>query len=121
MITMKKAIRTALINDDALVNLLGGQYVWPQRAPDANQYPRITFFEMTNFDANHADDQAYSSRMVYQIDVWSKNNPDPIAIEVDRVMKSISFSRAGAADLYEDDVQVYHRALRYGITKEVEG
>jgi hypothetical protein len=121
MITMKSVIRTALINDVALVKLLGGQRVYAIRAPNAEEYPRITYFEMTNFDANHADDQAYSSRMVYQIDVWSKNNPDPIAIEVDRVMKSISFSRAGAADLYEDDVQVYHRALRYGITKEVEG
>lgn len=121
MITMKSAIRTALINDAALVKLLGGQHVWAIKAPDANEYPRITYFEMTNLDANHADDQAYSSRMVYQIDIWSKGNPDPIAIEVDRVMKSIGFARVGAADLYEDDVQVYHRALRYGIIKEVEG
>lgn len=120
MITMKNAIRTALINDTALIKLLGGPYVWPQRAQDATQYPRITFFEMTNFDKDYADDQAYSSRMVYQVDVWSKNNPDPIAIEVDRVMKSISFARVSGADLYEDDIQVYHRALRYGILKEVE-
>ncbi len=121
MITMKSAIRTALINDTALVKLLGGQYVWAIKAPDANQYPRITYFEMTNFDKNYADDRAYSSRMVYQVDVWSKGNPDPIVIEVDRVMKTIGFARVGGADLYEDDVQVYHRALRYGITKEVEG
>lgn len=121
MITMKSAIRTALINEDALVKLLGGQRVYAVRAPDANEYPRITYFEMTNFDANHADDQVYSSRMVYQMDIWSKENPDPVAVEVDRVMKSIGFSRAGGADFYEDDTQVFHRALRYGITKEVDG
>lgn len=121
MITMKSAIRTALINEDALVKLLGGQRVYAVRAPDANEYPRITFFEITNFDANYADDAAYSSRMVYQMDIWSKENPDPVAVEVDRVMKSIGFSRAGGADFYEDDTQVFHRALRYGITKEVDG
>ena len=121
MITMKSAIRTALINDAALVKLLGGQRVYAVRAPNADEYPRITYFEMTNLDANHADDKAYSSRMVYQVDVWSKGNPDPIAIEVDRVMKSIGFVRNGGVDLYEDDTQVDHRALRYGIIKEVEG
>lgn len=120
MITMKSAIRTALINDAALVNLLGGQRVYAIKAPNADEYPRITFFEVTNFDANHADDQVYSSRMVYQVDVWSKINPDPIAKEVDRILKSIGFARTGGADLYEDDVQVFHRALRYGILKEVE-
>ncbi len=122
MITMKSAIRTALINDAPVVSLLKGEpRVYALKAPNADEYPRITFFEITNVDANHADDQAYSSRMVYQVDVWSKRNPDPIAIEVDRVMKSVGFVRTGGADLYEDDVQVYHRALRYGITKEVEG
>jgi len=120
MITMKNAIRIALINDAALVRLLGGQRVYAIRAPNASEYPRITYFEITNTDRNYADDQVYSSRMVYQVDVWSKENPDPIALEVDRVLKSIGFARVGAADLYEDDVQVYHRALRYGILKEVE-
>lgn len=121
MITMKSAIRTALINDAALVKLLGSPRAYAVKAPDANEYPRITFFEMTSFDANHADDQAYSSRMVYQVDIWSKGNPDPIAVEVDRLMKSIGFARVSGADLYDEDVQVYHRALRYGILKEVEG
>lgn len=120
MITMKSTIRTALTNDAALVKLLGGQRVYAVKAPDANVYPRITYFEMTNFDRNYADDQAFSSRMVYQVDIWSKGNPDPIALEVDRVMKTIGFARVGGADLYENDVQVYHRALRYGILKEVE-
>jgi len=120
MITMKSAIRTALTDDAALVKLLGGQRIYAIHAPNADEYPRITYFEMTNFDRNYADDQAYSSRMVYQVDIWSKGNPDPIALEVDRVMKTIGFARVGGADLYENDVQVYHRALRYGILKEVE-
>lgn len=120
MITMKAAIRTALVGDTTITNLLGGQRVYTIKAPNANEYPRITFFEIINHDANYADDQAYSARILYQIDIWSKANPDPVAVEVDRVLKAIGFARSGGADLYEDDVQVYHRALRYGITKEVD-
>ena len=119
MITMKSAIYSALTGDTTIINKLGGPRVYAIRAPDASEYPRITYFEYTNIDANHADDVAYSSRMAYQIDVWSKTNPDPIAVEVDKVMKSIGFARVGGADLYEDDIQVFHRALRYGIHKEV--
>jgi hypothetical protein len=119
MITMKSAIKTALTSDTTLTGKLGGSRVYAVRAPDADEYPRITFFEITNFDANYADDAAYSSRMLYQVDIWSKENPDPIAVEVDRIMKSIGFARTGGADLFEDDTKVYHRALRYGILKEV--
>lgn len=119
MITMKSAIRTALTSDTTITDKLGGPRIYAVKAPNADEYPRITFFEITNFDANHADDAAYSSRMLYQVDVWSKENPDQIAVEVDRIMKSIGFVRTGGADLYEDDTQVFHRALRYGIVKEV--
>jgi hypothetical protein len=120
MITMKSAIRTALINDPAVIALLKNEpRVYAVKAPNADEYPRISFFEITNHDANHADDKAYSARMLYQVDVWSKGNPDPVAVEVDRVLKSIGFARVGGADLYEDDTQVFHRALRYGILKEV--
>jgi hypothetical protein len=94
--------------------------VYATKAPTANEYPRITYNEIANYDANYADDRAYSSRILYQIDVWSKTNPDPLVAEVDKVLKSIGFARSAGADLYEDDVQVYHRALRYGITKEVD-
>lgn len=121
MITMKNAIRAALLNDPTLLGLLGGKRVHTIRAPDATVYPRITFFEMINNDVNYADDTAYSSRLVYQVDVWSKENPDPIAVEVDRILKNIGLFRNGGADLYEDDLKVYHRALRYGIIKEVSG
>ena len=120
MITMKSAISTALKGDTAITGALGGERIYAVNAPNANEYPRITYFEITNFDANHADDAAYSARMLYQIDVWSKGNPDPIAVEVDRVMKSIGFVRTGGTDFYEKDVQVYHRALRYEIIAEVD-
>lgn len=118
MISLKGAITTALISDSVLVTLLGGEFAYPVPAPDASQFPRITFFEVVNIDADSADDEVYSSRLIYQVDVWAKSNPDPIAREVDRIMKSIGFSRSGGADLYEQETQVHHKALRFSILKE---
>lgn len=117
MISLKDTILAALIGDVTLVTLLGGSNVYAIYDP-TNQFPRITFFEVVNKDADSADDEVYSSRLIYQVDVWAKSNPDPIARETDRIMKSIGFSRTGGADLYERDTQVHHKALRYSILKE---
>lgn len=118
MISLKGDITTALIDDATIKTLLCGERVYPLGTAPATQYPRITFFEVVNADADSADDAVYSSRLIYQIDVWAKGNPDPIAREVDRVMKSIGFSRNGGADLYENDTKVYHKSLRYAILAE---
>ena len=69
MITMKSTIKTTLTSDTTLTKALGGPRVYAVSAPDADEYPRITFFEITNFDANYADDAAYSSRILYQVDI----------------------------------------------------
>jgi hypothetical protein len=113
MINLKPAVLQALESNQALVSLLGGKRIYQLVAPNANEFPRITFFEMTNFDDQYADDSAVSSEIHMQIDVWSKGSTSAIAQEVDKTMKSIGFQRSSAIDLYENDTQVYHKAMRY--------
>ncbi|MCM3589628.1 DUF3168 domain-containing protein [Brevibacillus borstelensis] len=110
---IKTEIRTALLNNAALVSLLGGQRVYQLAAPDATEYPRITFFEVTNYDAAFADDVPIMVDVIVQIDVWSKGSTSAISGEVDKTMKEQGWSRTSAADLYEEDTQVYHRAMRF--------
>lgn len=115
MITLKSAIYVALTGDKALE----GVDIYAEKAPAGSKYPRVTYFEVTNYDARFADDKTYVVMLIYQIDVWSRTNPDPIAVEVDRIMKTIGFVAHNRIDLYEDDTKIYHRALRYRIVKEV--
>jgi len=114
MITdVKAGIRTALINNADLSALLGGQRIYQLAAPNAEEFPRITFFELDNSDSDFADDSAYASDVRLQIDVWSLGSTSAISGEVDKTMKQQGWARTSAPDLYEPDIKVYHKALRY--------
>lgn len=114
MITdVKVTVRNALIANADLVALLGGQRVYQLSAPNALEYPRITFFEVVNRDSEFADDLSIASEIVMQIDVWSKGSTSAIAKQVDITMKSLGYVRSSAPDLYEEDTKVYHKPMRY--------
>lgn len=120
MIDLIPIVLQALESNPALVSLIGhdrdgSARIYQLVAPYADDFPRITFFEMSNFDSDFADDEAIESRISFQIDIWSKESPVPIAKEVDRAMKDLGFRRTSTADLYEDDVNVYHKGMRYTI------
>lgn len=121
--SIKEIVRSALINDNTLMNILNGPKVYALKAPDAEDYPRITFFEVSNSDVMSVDDRPYIERAVVQIDIWVKagqGNPDDIVREVKRIMTNAGHFRVGGAEFYEEDTQVFHVALRYSILKEVE-
>jgi hypothetical protein len=114
MIDIKPTVYAALIANTALVALLGtGIRITQIVAPNAELFPRITFFELTNGDSLYLDDAAFASEIGLQIDIWSKGDTSAIAIKVDITMKSLSFKRVGGADFYESDTKIYHKALRY--------
>lgn len=114
MITdIKSEVRTALLSNAALILLLGGERIYQLAAPRAEEFPRITFFEIDNSDSEFADDEAYAADVSLQIDVWHKESTSAIAGEVDKTMKELGWSRTSAPDLYEQDIKVFHKAMRY--------
>lgn len=114
MITdIKKNVLAALLGNSSLISLLGGNRIYQLSTPHAEEYPRITFFEVTNFDRYFSDDQPYASEIIMQIDVWAKGSTSAISGQVDLTMKEQGWSRTMAVDQYEKEVQVYHKALRY--------
>lgn len=120
MISLKTQVLSAFKANAHLTTLLNGPHIYFQVAPDAKQFPRITFFEMTNVGTVFADDTEIASDISLQMDIWSKGNTTEIALEVDRTMKSLAFARDTAADLYEDDTGIYHKAMRFSTTVELE-
>lgn len=117
MINIKPEIVQALESNQALISLLGGSRIYHLMAPNSDEFPRITFFELTNFVSDFADDGSYGSEIYVQIDIWMKVSSPQIAIEVDKSMKQINWQRTGSADLYEVDTRVHHKALRYRTRK----
>ncbi len=76
-------------------------------------FPRITFFELDNRPDRFADNEESESEITFQIDIWSKGSTTAIHKKVNEIMKSIGFSRYAVADLYEDDTQIFHYAMRF--------
>ena len=124
-------IYTALKNDTTLMNLLGGvntKKKWHRIyngsvAPNSDEFPRVTMFEVLNNDDEFADDFAECSEVVARIDVWSEcNNIFEIAKQIKKVLKSafllcdISFN----ADMYEEDTKVYHKPINVEIKIDTE-
>lgn len=119
MINVKPDIVAALKANATLVSLLGGPRIYFQVAPVADEFPRITYFEIENIGAVYADDNEQASEIHVQVDIWSKGSTSAIAAEVDKTMKSIGFGRTSSADLYEQDTGIYHKAMRFATVKEV--
>lgn len=116
MINIKEKIVQALESNQALVSLLGGKRIYPMIAPRPDEFPRITFFELNNIEDRYADDEAISSEIQVQIDVWTKIPSSDISQEVARTMKELGFQRYSAQDLYEGDTKIFHKAMRYKTT-----
>lgn len=118
MINMLPRVLKALDANQALISLLGGESrIFRIQVPtkEADQFPRITYFEYNNIDSDYAEDEATASQVFIQVSVWAQDaaHLSPIAAEVDTTMRSLGFYRTSATDLYEDDTKVFHKALRY--------
>lgn len=122
MIDLIPEVGAALSGRPELISLLGGDYIWRHDVPkqDAEQFPRITFFELSNFDNRYAEDEADSSEIHFQIDIWHKAATAKIGTQVDIAMKAAGFARYSGADLYEEDTKIYHKALRYRTVRRYE-
>ncbi len=117
MINLKPDVVSALKNDAELVGLLGGPRIYFEAAPNADEFPRITYYEQDNRPALWGDDRELGSEITFIVDVWAKASTTAIASAVDRVMAGLGFVREFAGDLYEQDTQVYHKAMRYRILR----
>ncbi|PFB38850.1 hypothetical protein CN404_30905, partial [Bacillus thuringiensis] len=74
-------------------SLLGGKCVYYRKAKNAEEFPRITFFELDNRPDGFADNDESESEITFQIDIWSKSSTTAIHQKVNEIMKRIGFSR----------------------------
>lgn len=113
MIDLKPEIREALLNNAALVSLLGGKYVHFQVSPNATVKTYIILFEIGNVPDRYADDIEITSDVRFQLDIWTNGYTGPIAAEVNQTMESLGFKRTAAIDDFDDVTKLYRKILRY--------
>ncbi|QGT99502.1 hypothetical protein SYNTR_0909 [Candidatus Syntrophocurvum alkaliphilum] len=82
----------------------------------ANTY--ITFFTYLDKAEQHADDEERITGQYIQLDIWSNSDYTDLVDNVHNLMQQAGFIKISFNDLYENDLKIYHKVMRYRIEKE---
>ncbi|GKX65646.1 hypothetical protein [Inconstantimicrobium mannanitabidum] len=80
----------------------------------------VTFILVSDTEEDYSDDEAESINYLIQVDIWSKQNMETLKENIKATMKTLdNCTYESGADLYEDDVKIYHKALRFNFWVEI--
>lgn len=123
MVSLKKQIVSALKADSTLQSLFSGGDVRVHfYAPDSDVYPCIGYSELVNQGQSWHDDSESSTKLAYNVDVWSLGDTTDLANAVEAALGNIGLVREFAIDLQEtDEAQrvVYQKNMRFVTVLEV--
>ena len=117
--------------DEILISLLGGKDTekgWERIyndnvAPNADEFPRITLFEVVNTDEAAADDKATMSDVNVRVDIWTKDNTTLFDITngVKKVLEqNLLCTVKLGAKIYEKETEIYHKVVEVFLLLEQE-
>lgn len=118
MISLIDKVGNNLKADTILQNLVSNRIYWIRSAGDPT-YPYVTYFEVTNAEAESADDEEYADEIEIQVDIWSTGSTIPTAKEVQRIMRKLGFRHQALADDYDSETKSIHKPIRFFITQEI--
>lgn len=102
--TINERVMTAL-------SAVGPPVAFQHYTGSAEQY--ITFFTYLEQPEQHADDEETVTGHYVQVDLWSRQDYTETVAALHQQMVLAGFRRKNMADLYEKDLKVYHKVLRY--------
>lgn len=117
----KPTIATALSTDAALIALIPAVRMFSSVADFTGMpiYPYLTFFELANIPALQADDEEIESEISVRVDIWGTATLSTIAGHVDRIMKTIGYTRNYAMDndeVLDTGAVIRHKTLSFSGT-----
>lgn len=117
----KPIIATALSTDASLIALVPKVRMFEGIATfsTAPVYPYLTYEEIGNIEALHADDEECESEVTFRIHLWGTASLSTIAGHIDRIMKVIGFGRNYAMDQdeqLESGAIIKHKIMSYSGT-----
>jgi hypothetical protein len=110
----KQYVRS-ILSDPGIINLTGGKTV---HFIHANS-PVAPYVEYLFYDENGAaweEGKEISTDYFLQIDIFSKGSYSDLENKIKEKLMNVGFERDMAADLYESDTQLFHKAMRFIFT-----
>lgn len=99
---------------DAL-NPLGIDVAFEDYEGEADTYIRFFYLPQVQFDSD--DDERYTVHYV-QVDLFTKWDYAQLTKEIKQAMKNYGFKKNHENQMYEKDTKLFHKILRFYITKE---
>jgi hypothetical protein len=101
------------INGDIIAALsdIGVPVQFQHYSGDADPY--ITFFTYLDKPEQHADDRETITGYYVQVDIWSKGDYTELVKTVYERLASAGFRKQNFYDLYEEDLKIYHKVMRF--------
>ena len=123
--TILAAVKTLLKTDHTLQTLLGGQYVTVENIAKIKQFPAVTLAVRSEGSKKRTGYRTIKKRdnaTILAVDIWS-NTTKILTYQVadridallvaDTVPGTRSWQKVSDSDLFEDDTQVFHKALNF--------
>ena len=111
MVNAKQYIRNILL-DAEIINLTGDKTVHYIHANN----PVAPYVEYLFYDENGAEyeeGQEIETSFYLQVDIFNKGNYTDLENKIKEKLLNAGFERSMAADLYENETQLYHKAMRF--------
>lgn len=89
------------------------RYGWYEGEKQTN----ITFFEYLMQGADYQDDEMVSCTHNIQVDIWGYTNIEQLKNQVIKALLKNNFLLVDCKDLFEEDIKLYHKAIRVRINK----
>lgn len=78
----------------------------------------ITFHEYSANGEEYEDDVEAMIGHYIQVDIWSKGDYTQLVSRVKGLLISCGFKRLNEEDLYESDIEIYHKGIRFYFLEE---
>lgn len=115
---IKEYLKNTLENKEIL-DLLADKRVYFLHAISPKP-PYIEYEIINESGAFYVENEEKYTSYIVQVDIFSKGDYELIEDIVKKHMKNSKFNREMAADMFEKDTQLYHKAMRFNISLKVE-
>ena len=104
-----------VLNSKEIIDLLPNKKVYFLHATNPNKKLYLEYEIINEFGAEYSENEEDYTTYIVQIDIFSTGDYTQIESIVKKAMTDNGFSRDMAADLYEKDTGLYHKAMRFNI------
>ena len=80
------------------------------------QPPYIVWAETGEDESFNADNQKHEQRIIGVVDLWTKQEYDPLIDDVQDVLRDLGVTWSLASVLYEDETNLIHYQWNWGVT-----